>query len=135
MARANPQLHAGIAEVSSAPFARNAKSIPVTLVTGTGALPMPPEPTALIVLDAGAHAHAPGEECVACASVGDIRARLFNLNEQVRLGEVAAFQRVIIDARRVINTQQVIDALTGKLPALGLRDHAVARNFYLDNTV
>jgi hypothetical protein len=121
--------------VSVAPFARNARLVPVTVVTGVADLPMPPEPTALIVLDAGAHSHAPGEECVACASVGDIRTRLFNLNEQVRTGAAAPFQRVVVDARRVADAQKVIDALTGKLPALGLRDHAVARNFFLDDVI
>lgn len=135
MAGANPQLHADITEVSVAPFARNARLIPVTVVTGAADLPMPPEPTALIVLDAGAHSHAPGEECVACASVGDVRTRLFNLNEQVRTGAAAPFQRVVVDARRVADTQKIVDALTGKLPALGLRDHAVARNFFLDDVV
>jgi hypothetical protein len=122
--------------MSTDPFARNARSIPVTLVTGTSALPMPTEASALIVLNAGAHAHAPGEECVACASVGDIRARLFNLNEQVHLGDVPAFKRVVVDARRVADKQRVIDALTpGMLAATGLRDHAVARNFYLENVL
>jgi hypothetical protein len=122
--------------VSADPFARNTSSIPVTLVTGASALPMPVEASALIVLDAGAHAHAPGEECVACASVGDIRARLFNLNEQVRLGEVPAFKHVVVDARRVADKQHVIDSLTpGKLPAIGLRDHAVARNFHLEDVL
>jgi hypothetical protein len=122
--------------MSTDPFARNARAIPVTLITGTLALPPPMEASALVVLDAGAHAHAPGEECFACASVGDIRARLFNLNEQARLGDVPPFKRVVVDARRVADKQRVIDALTlGILPANGLRDHAVARNFYLESVL
>jgi hypothetical protein len=54
----------------------------------------------------------------------------------VRLGDIQPFNRVVVDARRVADKQRVIDALTpGNLPAIGLRDHAVARNFYLENVL
>jgi hypothetical protein len=45
---------------------------------------------------------------------------------------VPAFDRVIVDASEIEDVQGVIDALVpGRQPALGLRDHTVARNFRL----
>lgn len=110
------------------PFARRKEPIPVVVWTRPGERPADAE---VIVLGRGAHDHAPGTECVACNSVGDVRAHLFELGEQIRLGDVALPARVIVDASRVRDAQTVVDAVAGKLPATALRDHTVARNFRL----
>lgn len=54
------------------------------------------------------------------------------LDEKLRRGMVPAFDRVVVDASEVGDVQGVIDALVpGRQPAVGLRDHTVARNFRL----
>ena len=56
--------------------------------------------------------------------------------EKVRLGMVEPFVRVVVDASEVSDKDAVADALVpGRLPAFGLRDHAVARNFHLAEVV
>ncbi len=88
--------------------------------------------TAFIRLPANSgHGHADGQVCVACAAQTDIRALLHNLLEEQKRGMRPAFKRVIVDASAVADPQQVVLALTGKLPAQALRDHVVARSFYL----
>jgi G3E family GTPase len=78
------------------------------------------------------HDHAPGTECVACATQTDIRALLFDLLQSARQGRRPAFTRVIVDTSALPDPSVVIDRLVpGKVPALGLRDHAVAKNFHL----
>ena len=109
--------------------------IPVTLVTDPGRLVPLDRGTALVRLAANTgHGHADGFQCVACAGRGDIRAILFDLLEEVRLGLRPAFTRVVVDASAVAEPGVVIEALTGKLPATALRDHTVARKFYLAGT-
>jgi hypothetical protein len=71
---------------------------------------------------------------VACAGRGDVRAILFDLLEEVRLGMRPVFTSVVVDASAVIEPGVVIAALTGKLQATALRDHTVARRFYLAGT-
>ncbi|HEV7718339.1 MAG TPA: hypothetical protein VGO70_05110 [Arsenicitalea sp.] len=117
--------------MSTAPYQRNATSIPVTVVTGTSA-PLPVVPgSALIVMTDADHDHA-GAECIVCSTRGNVRALLFELQEKARLGMIPAFSAVMVDARTSSDAAAVIDGLIpGKLPAFGLRDHAVARNFHL----
>lgn len=110
------------------PFARRKEPIPVVVWTRPGERPDDAE---VIVLGRGAHDHASGTECVACNALGDVRAHLFDLGEQIRLGDIAAPACVIVDASRVRDPQIVVDAVAGRLPATALRDHAVARNFRL----
>ena len=109
--------------------------IPVTLVTTAGRLLPLDSGTALVRLTANTgHGHADGFQCVACAGRGDVRAILFDLLEEVRLGMRPAFTSVVVDASAVVEPGKVVDALTGKLQATALRDHTVARRFYLAGT-
>ena len=112
-----------------------ADQIPVTLVTTAGRLLPLDSGTALVRLLANTgHGHADGFQCVACAGRGDIRTILFDLLEEVRLGMRPAFTSVVVDASAVVEPGKVVDALTGKLQATALRDHTVARKFYLAGT-
>lgn len=106
--------------------------IPVALITGPGQfVPLDGE-TALVRLPANSgHGHADGAVCVACAAQTDVRALLYNLLEEHKRGMRPAFSRVVVDASAVADIEQVVLALTGKLPAQALRDHTVARRFYL----
>ncbi|MCW5722890.1 MAG: hypothetical protein KIS86_17300 [Devosia sp.] len=105
--------------------------IPVTLVTEPGRFAGLDPDTALIRLAANSgHGHADGQTCVACAAQTDVRALLFNLLEAARQGLRPPFSRVVVDASAVADTERVVAALTGKLPAQALRDHIVARRFY-----
>jgi hypothetical protein len=114
---------------------RDDEIIPVTLVTpGGGPVPLDSD-TAFVRLAANTgHGHADGVQCIACASRGDVRAILFDLLEGARLGLRPAFSRVVLDATDVADPAQIVAALTGRLPAQALRDHTVARRFYLAGT-
>ncbi|KQX42655.1 hypothetical protein ASD04_01410 [Devosia sp. Root436] len=106
--------------------------IPVTLVTEPIHLVPLDADTALLRLPANSgHGHADGEQCIACAMRTDVRALLFDLLEGAKQGLRPGFKRVVVDASAVADKGQVIAALTGKLPAQALRDHTVARLFYL----
>lgn len=114
-----------------APYARLARPIPVTVVTAPIA-GMTTDDIAVIRMEPSHHDHAAGVECIACTAASDIRAVLFDLLQSAREGHRPMFTRVVVDASALPDPQDVIDRLTpGKLPALGLRDHAVARNFRL----
>ncbi|MHA6692250.1 hypothetical protein [Devosia sp. A449] len=107
------------------------EQIPVTLVTG--ALPELDSETALLRLPAGTgHDHADGVQCVACTAQSDVRALLYNLLHEMRSGARARFTRVVVDASAVSDIDRLRAALRGELPALGLRDHEVARAFRLE---
>jgi hypothetical protein len=106
--------------------------IPVTLVTERQPLLALDPDTALLRLPANSgHGHADGEQCIACAMRTDVRALLFDLLEGAKLGIRPAFTKVVVDASAVQDPGKVVAALTGKLPAQALRDHTVARVFYL----
>ncbi len=65
-----------------------------------------------------------------------MRVLLFELQEKVRLGMAEPFLRVVVDATDVTDREAVADAIVpGKLPAFGLRDLTVARNFHLAEVV
>ncbi|UXN69307.1 hypothetical protein N8A98_19055 [Devosia neptuniae] len=106
--------------------------IPVTLVTEpTRLLALGPD-TALLRLPANSgHGHADGDYCIACAGRSDVRTMLFDLLEGAKQGLRPAFKNVVVDASAVADPGQVVAALTGKLPAQAMRDHTVARLFYL----
>lgn len=122
---------------SPAPFARRANSVPVTVVTDKTELArFGGRDTAVVHLGAPLHAHEPGAECMACDSRGNVRVLLFELQEKVRLGMAEPFERVVVDASDVEDRAAVADAIVpGKLPAFGLRDFTVARNFHLAEVV
>jgi hypothetical protein len=115
------------------PFEAAPVSIPVTLVT-SGEVPPAPE-AALLTLDAPLHRHPPGHDCPACAARVDIRAMLFDLMTEMQLGTVAPFRHVVIDARALPDVQPVLDRLDPLSPAVGLRDHTVARSFHLSRVI
>lgn len=111
---------------------KDGEMIPVTLVSARGGLVPLDADTAFLRLPANTgHGHADGVQCIACAMHGDVRAMLFDLLEGARLGLRPVFNRVLIDVSGVADSTQVVAALTGKLPAQALRDHMVARRFYL----
>ena len=63
----------------STPFDKASSSIPVTVVTTAHAKQYAPPGAKLLHLDPALHQHEAGNECVACAARGDIRAMLFDL--------------------------------------------------------
>ncbi|WP_338723649.1 hypothetical protein [Devosia sp. XK-2] len=106
--------------------------IPVTLMTEPGQFASLDADTALVRLPANSgHGHADGDVCVACSGQTDVRALLYNLLEEHRRNMRPAFSRVVVDASAVADKGQVVAALSGRLPAQALRDHTVARMFYL----
>lgn len=106
--------------------------IPVTVVTEVGRLLALDADTALLRLPANSgHGHADGEHCLACATRTDVRAMLYDLLEAAKRGLRPAFNRVVVDASALPDPSIVVAALTGRLPAQALRDHTVARLFYL----
>jgi len=116
----------------SAPFAKTASSIPVTFLT-VGDLPPTDEEVAVLTLHP--HNHADGVECIACVSAGDVRALLFDLLTEVRLGMRKPFSRVVIDARALDDPKPVIDRLDPHAPAVAFRDHTVVRSFHLSRVI
>jgi G3E family GTPase len=106
--------------------------IPVTLITAESTRFALDGDTAMVLLLANTgHGHEDGASCIACQARGDVRALLHDLLEEEKQGLRPAFKRVVIDARSIKDTGPVVAALTGKAPALALRDHTVARRFYL----
>lgn len=105
--------------------------IPVTVITEQRLLMLDAD-TALLRLPANSgHRHEDGAQCIACAMRTDVRALLFDLFEGAKQGLRPGFTKVLVDASAVKDVSVVIAALTGKLPAQALRDHTVARQFYL----
>jgi hypothetical protein len=117
----------------TSPFDPLPSSVPVTVVTHG---PLPSDPSArLLHLEPALHDHIPGDECIACAARGDIRAILFDLLQSSR-NDLRPLTSVLVDATELKDAQPVIDRLErGKLPAFGLRDHTVARSFHLAKVV
>lgn len=114
------------------PFDKLEHSIPVTVVTQPAVVGTTGDGIAVIRMEPGRHDHGSGVACVACAAQGDVRALLFDLLESWRRGHRPGFSRVVVDATALPDASSVIDRLIpGKVPALGLRDHAVAKNFHL----
>lgn len=109
--------------------------IPVTLITEPGRLLALDGDTVLLRLPANSgHGHADGAHCFACAMRTDVRALLFDLLEGARQGLRPRFSKVVVDASAVADPTVVVAALHGKLPAQALRDHTVARQFYLSDS-
>ena len=117
----------------TSPFDPLPASVPVTVVTRG---PLPSDAGARVIhLEAALHEHEPGDECVACAARGDIRAMLFDLIQASR-SDLRPLSAVLVDATDLKDAQAVIDRLErGKLPAFGLRDHTVARSFHLSRVI
>ncbi|MEO6394925.1 MAG: hypothetical protein ABIO40_03345, partial [Devosia sp.] len=107
--------------------------IPVTVVTQG---PVAADPGAKVLhLEPALHEHDAGNECVACAARGDIRALLFDLLQSSR-NDSRPLTAVVVDASDLKDAQAIIDRIDrGKLPAFGLRDHTVARSFHLSRVI
>jgi hypothetical protein len=118
----------------STPFDKATSSIGVTVVT-SDAVPAQPDDVAVIHLEPALHEHPAGQECIACATRADIRAMLFDLLQESRTGARQPFSRVIIDAHRLRDPQRIVDRLDPHAPAIGLRDHTVARSFHLTRVI
>lgn len=118
----------------STPFDRPTSSIGVTVVTSDAVAEQPGD-VAVIRLEPALHDHPPGQECIACATAGDIRAMLFDLLQEVRLGQRERFSSVVIDAHRLRDPQAIAGRLDPHGPAIGLRDHTVARSFHLTGVI
>lgn len=113
-------------------FAKTASSIPITVLT-VGDLPAADEEVAVLTLHP--HNHADGVECVACVSANDVRAMLFDLLTEARLGMRKPFSRVVIDARALDDPKPVIDRLDPHAPAIAFREHTVVRSFHLSRVI
>ena len=120
----------------STPFDRASSSIPVTVVTNAAALKFAEPGATRIHLEPALHEHDPGNECVACAARGDIRALLFDLLQKSREKGENPLVSVLVDASDLRDPKPIIDRLEkGVVPAFGLRDHTVARSFHLARVV
>jgi hypothetical protein len=118
----------------STPFDRTTSSIGVTIVT-SDTVPDQEGDVAVLRLEPALHEHPAGQECVACATASDVRAMLFDLLQEMRAGRRGRFTSVVIDAHRLRDPQPVIDRLDPHAPAIGLRDHTVARSFHLTRVI
>jgi hypothetical protein len=120
----------------STPFDKASSSIPVTVVTTPDAKSYADPGAAMIHLEPALHEHEAGNECVACAARGDIRALLFDLLQKSRLPGENPLLSVVVDASELRDAKPVIDRLEkGVVPAFGLRDHTVARSFHLSRVI
>lgn len=127
------------------PFAGAARSIPVTVVTGTlsGALPLdrlpglpPSESVAIVTPPPMLHDHPIGLLCTACETRNDVRTMLFELLQEVRLGRRQPFSHAVLDLRGQVDPQTSIDRLVpGLVAATAMRDHTVAKSFHLSEVV
>lgn len=74
--------------------------------------------------------------CICCTATSDIRTSLFELHEAQRLGEAPAVSRIVIETTGLADPAPIINSLiAGGAPAMGLRDHVVARHFYLAGVI
>lgn len=74
--------------------------------------------------------------CICCTATSDIRASLYELHEARRRGETPAFSRVLIETTGLADPAPIINRLiAGGAPAIGLRDHVVARHFHLSGVI
>lgn len=74
--------------------------------------------------------------CICCTATSDIRVSLHELHDALIKGQVPAIKRVIIETTGLADPAPIINSLIpGGAPALGLRDHIVARHFYLSHVV
>lgn len=74
--------------------------------------------------------------CICCTASSDVRASLFELFEASRTGQIPPFSRVVIETTGLADPAPIVNALTpGAAPAVGMRDHVVARRFRLASIV
>ncbi|WEX90093.1 GTP-binding protein [Sinorhizobium garamanticum] len=74
--------------------------------------------------------------CICCTATSDIRISLYELHEARMRGEVPPVSRVAIETTGLADPAPIINSLIpGGAPAMGLRDHVVARHFRLAGVV
>ncbi|WP_246739751.1 GTP-binding protein [Martelella sp. HB161492] len=74
--------------------------------------------------------------CLCCTATSEIRVSLFELHEAYLRGDVPPISRVVIETTGLADPAPIINSLIpGGAPALGLRDHVVARHFYLEGVM
>lgn len=74
--------------------------------------------------------------CLCCTATSDIRASLYELDQAMAAGSVAPIQRVVIETTGLADPAPIVNSLiAGGAPALGLRDHVVARCYRLAGVV
>lgn len=70
--------------------------------------------------------------CLCCTAGSDLRASLFELHEAARAAGRLPLPRVVVETTGLADPAPVINQLVpGAVPALGLRDHTVARHYRL----
>ncbi|WP_105385236.1 CobW family GTP-binding protein [Neorhizobium alkalisoli] len=74
--------------------------------------------------------------CICCTATSDIRSSLSELHEARLRGEIPPVSRVVIETTGLADPAPIINSIIpGGSPALGLRDHVVARHFHLARVV
>ena len=74
--------------------------------------------------------------CICCTRGSDLRASLAELLHGRQQGDLPEFSRVIVETTGLADPAPIINSLIpGGLPAMALRDHAVARNFRLATVI
>ncbi|MCA2376354.1 GTP-binding protein [Agrobacterium genomosp. 3 str. RTP8] len=74
--------------------------------------------------------------CICCNATSDIRTSLYELHQAFLEGGMPEISRVVIETTGLADPAPIINSLiAGGTPALGLRDHIVARHFHLSGVV
>ncbi|WP_348766768.1 GTP-binding protein [uncultured Salinisphaera sp.] len=74
--------------------------------------------------------------CLCCTASSDIRASLYELHDRYARGELPAFNHVVVETTGLADPAPIINSLiAGGTPAMGLRDHVVARSFLLAGVI
>lgn len=74
--------------------------------------------------------------CICCTAKSDIRNSLSELHEARLRGEIPPVSRVVIETTGLADPAPIINSIIpGGSPAMGLRDHVVARHFHLARVV
>ncbi|WP_437406579.1 CobW family GTP-binding protein [Sinorhizobium meliloti] len=74
--------------------------------------------------------------CICCTATSDIRSSLSELHEARLRGEIPPVARVVIETTGLADPAPIINSIIpGGSPAMGLRDHVVARHFHLARVV
>ncbi|CDN96259.1 CobW family GTP-binding protein [Agrobacterium tumefaciens] len=74
--------------------------------------------------------------CICCTATSDIRTSLYELHQAFLEGVMPEISRVVIETTGLADPAPIINSLiAGGTPAIGLRDHIVARHFHLSGVV
>lgn len=70
--------------------------------------------------------------CICCTATSDVRSSLSELHEARLRGDIPPVSRVVIETTGLADPAPIINSIIpGGSPAMGLRDHVVARHFHL----